>query len=76
MALGNTPVTAVDVGVGEASTGNTYSGAAPRGSKCVMSSPSPDAQGGALLPEVPTDTGEEFYRSSKAKEAHVIRCLD
>lgn len=60
MTLGYPFVTAMDVGVGEAGAGDANCGAATRGSDGVLSSPDPETEGGALLADIPTNTGEEF----------------
>jgi len=38
-----------------------------------VSSPPPNAQGGALLPEVPTDPWEELNAAVEAEKTHRIK---
>lgn len=61
---------AMDVGVGETCSGNTSRESTPGGAYGVVGSPPPNADGGALLPNVPADTGEEFEATAKTEEAH------
>ena len=75
MTLGYPSVTAVDVGVGESCPGNTGRKSTTRGSHGVVGSPPPNAQGGALLPEVPTNPWEELDAAVEAEEAHGISRL-
>ncbi len=72
MTLGYTRVTAMDVGVGESCPGNAGRESTTRGSHGVVGSPPPNAQGGALLPEVPTDPREEIDAAAEAEETHVV----
>lgn len=51
---------AVDIGVGESCARNPNGGPAAGGSYCIVGSFASKAQGCALLPEVPPNTGEEF----------------
>jgi hypothetical protein len=52
--------TARCLGVGKTSARDANRGAAPRGSDGVLSPPDPETEGGALLADIPTNTGEEF----------------
>ncbi len=70
MTLGYPSVTAVDVGVRETCPGNTGRKSTARGSHGVVGSPPPNAQGGALLPEVPTDPREKLDAATEAEETH------
>ena len=60
----------MDVGVGKTGARNTNRGSAARCTHGVVSPSATDTQGGALLPEVPPYTGEEFEAAAKAEEAH------
>ena len=66
----NSDMTAMDVGVGEACPGDAHGGPTPSCPDGVVSSTRTDAQGGTLLPKVPTNSGEEFDAASESEEAH------
>ena len=70
MTLGEPSMTAVDIGVGESRTRDTYGGAATGCPKGVVSTTRPNAQGCALLPKVPTNPGEEFDAAPESKKSH------
>ena len=73
MTLRNTRMTALDIGVRESCAWDASCGSASRCTNGVVSPSATDTQGGALLPDVPTDTREEFNAAAKTKEAHGIR---
>ena len=60
----------LNVGIGEPCARDAYSGAAPRGANGIISPSSSNAEGCALFPEVPTDTGQDFNATSEAEESH------
>lgn len=70
MLTGDPRMSAVDIRIGETGPRDPDRGAAPGRPKGVVCSPTPDAQGGAPLPEVPTNTGEEFDGSPETKKTH------
>lgn len=70
MSLCHTGMAAVDIGVGEPSTGNPHSGSASSSSNSVVGSRPTNAQRRALLPEVPADTGQDLNATSEAEESH------
>jgi len=76
MTLGDPSMTAVDIGVGESRAGDSYGGPTPSCPHGVVGSPAPKAEGGALLPDIPANTGEEFDRSPEPKESHEMRWLE
>jgi len=75
MTLGDPSMTAVEIGVGESRTRDTYGGAATGCPKGIVSTTRANAQGGALLPKVPTNPGEEFDAAPESKKAHGMRGL-
>jgi hypothetical protein len=70
---GHSLVTAVDICVGESGAGDANGGATTGCPEGVVGSPTPDAEGGTLGSKVPTNSGEEFDRSSKTKKTHGSR---
>jgi len=60
----------VDVGVGKTRPGDANRSSTARGSDGVMGSSTTNAQGGALLPKVPSNPGEEFDAAAETEEAH------
>jgi len=70
MSLCHTGVAAVDIGVGEPSAGNPHGGSASSGSERVVGSRPTNAQRRALLPDVPTNTGQDFDATSESKKSH------
>ncbi len=68
-------MTAMNIGVGESCSGNAGRKSTTRGSHGVVGSPPPNAQGGALLPEVPTNPWEKLDAAVKSEEAHGISRL-
>ena len=68
----NSGVTAMDVGVGKPRPRNPNGGAAPCRPNGVVRSTRANAQGGAALPKVPTNSGEDFYRTPKTKKTHTV----
>ena len=63
-------MTAVDVGVGEARSGDTERGSGARCPDGVVRSLYPEAEGRATLTDIPSDSREEFDGSSKAEKSH------
>jgi len=72
MTLGDPSMTAVDICVGESGAGDANGGATTGCPEGIMGSPPTNAQGRALLPKVPTNSGEEFDRSPESKKSHIV----
>jgi len=70
MTLGDPSMTAVDVRVRKPCARNPYSGSASSSAESVVSSRPTNAEGGALLPKVPSYSGKEFDTASESKKAH------
>ena len=66
----NSGVAAMDVGVGEACPRDSHGGAAPGCPKGVVSPTRADAEGGALLPKVPPNSGEDLDRTPETEKTH------
>ena len=73
MPLGNPPVTAMDLRVGETRAGDADRGPTPGCAESVMGSPPADAQRGVVFSEVPTNAGKDLYRSSETEKPHGVR---
>ena len=63
-------MTAVDIGVRYSRPGNTDCRSTPSCPKGVTRASPSDAQGGALFPEIQTNTGKDFEATSESEEAH------
>jgi hypothetical protein len=70
MALGDPRMTAMDIGIGESRAGDPYGGPAAGSTKGVVSPTRANTEGCALLPKVPTNSGEEFDAASETKKTH------
>lgn len=70
MTLGNSCMTAVDMGVGESCSRNTDSRSTPSSPEGVAGSTRANAQGCALFSKVPTNPRKDFDATSESKEAH------
>ena len=72
MTLGDPSMTAVDIRIRKSGTRDANGGATTGCPEGVVGSPTPDAEGGTLLPKVPTNTREEFDRSPESKKSHAV----
>jgi len=70
VTLGDSSMTAVDIGVRQSRPGNADCRSTPSCPKGVPRAPPSDAQGGALFPEIQTNPGEDFEAASESEEAH------
>ena len=74
LMLGHLSMTFVNVGVGESGSRDAHRGPAPCGAHGVVGATGTDAQGCALLADVPTNPGKDLDRSSKTEKAHGSQC--
>jgi hypothetical protein len=70
MPYGDSPMCRMEFGVGESGPGNPNGGTGAAAPDRVMRSRPSKAQGRTLLPNVPSDTGENLYRTLKTKKTH------